>query len=201
MKICPKCGTQLNDTALFCHNCGEKSEPVQPEQPAQQQTAPINDQAAGQYQQNANAQGYAQPSYVPPVPPVYTPVPDPRDHTSEYDAKDISDNKVFAMLPYLLGIFGIIIALIASKESKFTRFHVAQALKITVVEVLMIIILFIASVILIIPYAGIVLFGIIAVAFSVCSIILFVLSIIAFFDVCKGKAREIAIICNFKFLK
>ena len=60
----------------------------------------------------------SQPNYVPAF-----------DHTAEFDPKDISDNKVFAMLGYLLGIFGIIISLLASRTSEYTMFHVRQALK------------------------------------------------------------------------
>ena len=32
---------------------------------------------------------------------------DPFDHTAEFDSKDISDNKVIAMLCYLLGSIGV----------------------------------------------------------------------------------------------
>ena len=45
------------------------------------------------------------------------------DHTAEFDPQDISDNKVYAMLCYLAGTLGIIIALLASHESPYLRFH------------------------------------------------------------------------------
>ena len=32
------------------------------------------------------------------------------DHTAEFDPTDISDNKVLAMIPYLLGVMGVIIS-------------------------------------------------------------------------------------------
>ena len=59
MKFCSKCGTQCEDNAAVCSNCGEAF--------------------AG------------------------AAVADVTDHTAEFDAKDISDNKVIAMVIYLLG--------------------------------------------------------------------------------------------------
>ena len=58
---------------------------------------------------------------------------DPNDHTAEFDAADISANKVLAMVPYLMGWLGILITLLASGTSAYAGFHVRQALKIQVV--------------------------------------------------------------------
>ena len=106
MKTCPNCNVQLDDAATFCANCGAR----------------ISESAQAQPQ-------YTQNTAVPPQ-------GDPYDHTAEFDPQDISDNKVFAMLGYLLGTVGIIIALLASRKSPFTMFHVRQALKFTVVNIL-----------------------------------------------------------------
>ena len=46
--------------------------------------------------------------FAAPAPAVYV---DPADHTAEFDPADISQNKVFAMLPYVMGIIGVVIAL------------------------------------------------------------------------------------------
>lgn len=91
MKTCPNCNVQLDDAATFCANCGAR--------------IPESAQAQPQYTQN---------TAVPPQ-------GDPYDHTAEFDPQDISDNKVFAMLGYLLGTVGIIIALLASRKSPFTH--------------------------------------------------------------------------------
>lgn len=112
------------------------------------------------------------------------------DHTTEFDIKDISDNKVMALLPYLMGIMGVIIALLACRESAYTYFHVRQALKIEVVTVLLGVIMLVFSWTLIIPIVG-----------ALCIAVLFVVRIICFFQVCAGKANEPAIIKNFGFLK
>ena len=49
--------------------------------------------------------------------PAPAPYVDPMDHTGEFDAADISENKVIAMLPYILGVAGLIIALLARSDS------------------------------------------------------------------------------------
>ena len=111
---------------------------------------------------------------------------DPFDHTAEFDAKDISDNKVFAMCIYLMGWIGILVALLASKDSEYVKFHIRQALKIEVTNILI-------FVLAIIPFLG-------WFAMGVCAIILFVLRIIAFFQICGGKAKDAPLLNKLKFL-
>lgn len=165
MKTCPNCNAQLDDNAVFCTNCGKN----------------LGEQAQQQQQQY-----YAPNGAVPPQQPAY----DPYDHTAEFDPKDISDNKVFAMLGYLLGLFGIVIALLASRKSEFTMFHVRQALKFTVVEVLMGICALILCWTLIVPFAA-----------GIMYVVLLVIRIVCFFQICSGKAKEPAIIRSLGFLK
>lgn len=119
MKTCPNCGAQMQDDSLFCTACGTRLEQQEQEQNQQEQ------QQQQSYRQQPMG-GYA-----------YTP---PYDHTAEFDAKDISDNKVLAMLCYLTGTIGIIIALLGSNRSAYAAFHVRQALKITVLNILLAII-------------------------------------------------------------
>lgn len=115
---------------------------------------------------------------------------DPTDHTAEFSAKDVSDNKVIAMLPYLLGAVGVLLALIAAKESPFIGFHVRQALKFTVTEVLLGLITILLCWTIIVPIAA-----------GVCFIILFVCRIICFVNICCGKSKEAPILKSFGFLK
>lgn len=112
---------------------------------------------------------------------------DPKDHTAEFDPKDISDNKVVAMLPYLLPVFGLIIAILLASTSKYVQFHVRTVLKFTVVEALL-------GLCAIVPFIGWLVSG-------VGVIICLVLRIIAFFQICAGKAKDPAIISGFGFLK
>lgn len=117
-------------------------------------------------------------------------VADPYDHTAEFDPRDISENKVFAMLPYLLGTVGIIICLLASSTSAYVRFHIRQALKFTVVTILG----GICAVLLCWSFIVPIVYGILCLTFLV-------IKIICFFQICSGKAKEPAIIRSLGFLK
>ncbi|MBE6659546.1 MAG: zinc ribbon domain-containing protein [Ruminococcaceae bacterium] len=115
---------------------------------------------------------------------------DPADHTADFDTADISENKVFAMLPYLMGWIGIVIALLAGSKSAYAAFHVRQALKIQICNALLGMIAAILAITIIAPIAA-----------AVCICILGIVNIICFFQVCAGKAKEPAIIRNLGFLK
>lgn len=118
------------------------------------------------------------------------PAQDPYDHTAEFDSKDISDNKVISMLVYLMGAVGIIIALLASHSSPYAAFHVRQALKFTVVDILMAICAVLLCWTIIVP-----------IAYAVMLVVLLVIKIICFFQICAGKAKEPVIIRSLGFLK
>ena len=163
MKNCIKCRTPLDDNAEFCTNCGER----QPH--AQQQTPPP---PQPQYQQQ------------------YYAAPDPFDHTSEFSAKDVSDNKVMAMLMYLMGTIGIFIALLAGTNSPYVGFHVRQALKFVVANVLLGIVSLILAFTIIVPIAA-----------GIMMLVLFVVKIIAFVQICQGKSVEPYIIRSLKFMR
>ena len=122
-------------------------------------------------------------------PGTYQYVP-PYDHTAEFDAQDISKNKVLAMLCYLMGTTGIIIALLGSNHSPYAGFHVRQSLKFTVINILLLLVGLILCWTFIVPIACVVFYC-----------VLLVVKIICFFSVCVGKAKEPAIIRSFGFLK
>ncbi len=223
MKICPKCQAQLDDDAVFCHQCGSQlaaassqtqnaanpilqpqnnvssqSQQTQSNVYSQQQTqnngyaqqqAQNNGYTQQQAQNNVNSQQQTQ-NNVNPQPYPYNPPYDPYDHTSEFDPKDISDNKVMAMLVYLMGWLGIVLALLAGNTSPYAAFHVRQALKFEVVTVLM-------------GLCSIFLFWtfIVPIAAAIMTIVFFVIRIICFFQICSGKAKEPPIIRSLGFLK
>lgn len=116
--------------------------------------------------------------------PVFT---DLKDHTAEYDPKDISDNKVFAMASILLNIVGVVVALLAAQKSPYAMFHARQSLKITMCEML-------CAIMLIVPFLG-------WIAAPICWGILFVVRVILFFQICKGKAKDAPIVGSLGFLR
>ena len=170
MKFCPKCGNQISDDAMFCPFCGS------------------NFQQDGQAAQQPQQPGAPAQAYYPPQPAVnYIP---PYDHTQEFDAKDISDNKVFAMLIYLMSVFGVIIGLLAAQNSPYVGFHIRQALKFTVIDILVGLIAVVLFWTFIVPIAALVVYA-----------ILWVVRIICFVQICQGKAVEPVIIRSLGFLK
>ena len=115
---------------------------------------------------------------------------DPTDHTSEFDPRDISENKVVAMLPYLLDILGLIVAAMLAGSSAYVSFHIRQSLKLTVCTSLLGIAALLLAWTIIVPIIA-----------AIASVILFVIRIICFVQICKGQAKEPAIVKNFSFLK
>ena len=163
MKICPTCGGQNGDENRFCTFCGT----TLPEAPM-----PAAPNAFPAYYQPAAAAAV-----------------DSFDHTNEFEEADIRSNKLYAMIMYLLGLVGIVIALLGAKESAYVQFHVKQNLKFCIVEML----LGFCAAFLIFTF-------IVPIAAGVCITILEVIRIIAFFQVCGNKAKEPAIIRSLGFL-
>ena len=175
MKHCPVCNAQLDDNAMFCGNCGAAfTGQASGEQPVQPQSAP-----AGGSSQNGS---FSYPPYQPPK-------RSPYDHTEEFDHKDISDNKVFAMGCYLLSFLGVIIALLASHKSEYAMFHVRQAMKFIVLDALIGLLTATLFWTFIIPILG-----------GIAMLTLLVIRIISFVQICQGKAVEPYLVRNLGFL-
>lgn len=194
MKVCPNCGSSFDDSMKFCVQCGTELVEAPEEQPIATAQEPVAEQPAPEaapqpeYQQPEYQQPYGAP--VGGYAPVYQEPVDPDDHTAEFSAEDIENNKLYAMLGYILGGIGIIIALLAGKDSEYVKFHTKQAIKFLVVEWILIFATAILGFTIVLGIAG-----------GVCLTIVAILEIIAFVQVCKGQAKEPAIIKKLKFLK
>ncbi|HJD21119.1 MAG TPA: zinc ribbon domain-containing protein [Candidatus Gemmiger faecigallinarum] len=181
MKHCPHCGNQIKDEAAFCPYCGSRFE----------QPGSVGDSAQGQPQSGT-------PGGYPPQPNVVMVAP--YDHTREYAAQDVSDNKVFCMVIYLMGVIGVIIGVLASHDSPYVRFHVRQALKCTVLEALLALCL-IAAALLCVTVVLLPLGILAALVVAVMYVILLVVRVICFVEICMGKAVEPPIVRSLGFLK
>ena len=190
MAFCPKCGSQLAEGGTFCAVCGT---PV-----AQPDSAPVQQPAPNPYQpEPAPVQQPVPPQQ--PVPNPYQPVPqyapvqpvyNPNDHTADFTAEDISKNKVVAMAAYVLGMIGIVIALLAAPESPYASFHSRQALKLEIVSQLLLVVSLVLCWTFIVPILG-----------GIALAVVYVVRIICFFQVCSGKAKDAAIVGSLPFLK
>ncbi len=174
MKFCTNCGESLEENATVCPKCGTAVGGAQPS-PAPQ---PDFQQAQQPYMGAPNP-AYQQQMYA------Y----DPADHTAEMDEKDIVENKTLAITMYLFGWMGMLIAAIAAKASKFVPFHLRQVLKFELLATLVGIVTLLLCWTIIVPIAA-----------SIFYIVLLVVKIIGFVNVCSGKAKELPVVSAFKFL-
>ena len=182
MKICPNCRNQIQDEAIYCPVCGTVIDAA-PQFVVQHSPDPTSDYDAN-YTQT--------PVYTAPVPYV-----DPYDHTAEFEAADIAEHKIFAMAMYLLGPLGIIIALMAAKESRYVAFHVRLSLKLTVAEILGILALAVLAFLMWnLRMRGFMFFVIVVTLIGLVAI-----HLLSVFYVAKNKCKETCIVRGLRFLK
>ena len=176
MTYCGKCGAQVQDGVKFCQGCGAAVEILvenNAQQAQPQQAAPQND--FSQKFQNLN---------------------NTADTTAEYDAQDIANNKVMAVLAYL-GIL-VLIPIFAAKQSKFARYHANQGLVLLIASILYgIAYSILSSIILAISWR---LYFIVSII-GLVSIVITILAIIGIINAATGKAKELPLIGKFKILK
>lgn len=166
MKICPNCRTQVSDDAIFCPVCGTAMDSM------------------------SNFHTANQPPHVEPNPvPVFTPAPDPFDHTADFRTTDIQEHKLVCMLVYLLDFIGVFLALSQNRSSDYVRFHIRQSMKFTVVEILLVLATALLCWTVIVPIVG-----------SVALFVLMVIKFISFVQVCQNKAKEPVLIRSLSFL-
>lgn len=168
MKVCPICHSQVSDESNYCTMCGNRI---------------LDDAQNVPYQPPIYQNAYQQPVYQ-------QPVYNPYDHTAEFEAGDVAQNKLYAMIMYLLSFIGIIIAMLGAKDSAYVQFHLRQNLKFLVVETLIGLCAVLLMFTIIVP-----------IVMAVALMVVEVIRIIAFFQVCGGKAKEPVIIRSLRFLK
>ena len=135
---------------------------------------------------NCGAPLNGQPAYQ----PQYEPAPNPYDHTDDIEEADIRSNKLFAMCCYLLGPVGVIIGLLAARDSRFLRFHIRQSLGFVILNVILSLVMGLLVWTILVPIAG-----------GVLMAILLVVRAAAFVDAARGKAVDAWLLRSFSFLK
>ena len=114
------------------------------------------------------------------------------NHASEYDPKDIQDNKVFAILAYI-GIL-VLVPIFGAKNSRFARFHANNGLVLMIIEAIT---YFVLGILSSIPIVGLI-FGVLI---WLSSIFFTVIIIIGIINAARGQANELPIIGKIKILK
>lgn len=174
MKFCTNCGESLEENATVCPKCG---------------------MAVGDAQQAAGPQGGFQPGQQPYMAAPSQPYQqqmyayDPADHTAEMDPQDIADHKTLGVAMYVFSWVGMLIALLAAKESKYVQFHLKQVLKFEILSTLVGIVTILLCWTIIVPFAA-----------AIFCLVLLVVKIIGFVNACSGKAKELPVVSAFKFL-
>jgi len=205
MKVCPQCHASYDDEMSFCAKCGTALEPAEAaevfeeeipaaeEIPAMPEAEPAPQPEQPVYQPPFVQQpAYQQPAYQQPqqfMPPVQPVIP-AYDHTAEFTAEDIAENKLLAVLPYLFGLLGLAVTYLAKRDSAFLAFHQKQALKMMIIEWLLAIAVAATSWLILPLFVG-----------GIAITVLAVLYIIAVFQVLGNKAKEPTFIRDLKFLK
>ncbi|NLO09471.1 MAG: hypothetical protein GX129_06325 [Clostridiales bacterium] len=176
MAFCSNCGKQLDENTNVCSSCNAQAE---------QSASTDNNQGST-----------SQPN-------VFQKMNNTSDTTAEYDAKDIADNKVMALLSYL-GIL-VLIPMFAAPNSKFTRFHVRQGFTLFLAYIGLFIVNFLLGMIKTTHYVWGVPYqatpGIVVFIGWLLGIPLFILSILGIINAYQGRAKELPIIGKFKILK
>ena len=185
MAYCVKCGTKVDDTALFCPQCGEKI-------PAGEKSTAGKAGASGpsQEQEYTYYQGNAQ---------AYSAGAQAACSSEEcFDAEEARKNRAMGVLSYL-GILVLIPLLAGDKSSEYVRHHANQGL-----------VLFIASVLFDLLDGGWV-WGLhsfinfggtgLSIILDIGSFACFIMMIIGIVYACQGKKTELPVIGKVKILK
>lgn len=114
------------------------------------------------------------------------------DTTAEYDAADIEQNKVMALLSYIWILF--LVPLFMAKESRFARFHANQGIVLAIAGTALGIILGIAA---FIPVVNI----IVGILGGIVELAVLALAVFGIYNAVNGKAKELPLIGKFKILK
>ncbi len=168
MALCSKCGVEIPEEKTLCANCEANSEKNVGDNAAEV----INDAVDKLKTLNNTA-----------------------DFSGEYNAADVANNKIFAILSYIFILF--IVPLIAAPKSKFARFHANQGIVLFIAEVILSVALSIVQAIIGWTFLGIIL-DVIGMIIGLAELALMIIGIV---NAATGKAKELPIIGKIRILK
>lgn len=161
MSYCKKCGAEIQDGVKFCPSCGTAT-----------------DEATGETSGKSFADSVANLNNT-------------ADTTAEFDAKDIEDNKVMALLSYIGPLF--LVPMLAASNSKFARYHANQGLVLFLAELILSAVSWVLN---FIPISFVWwLFG------SVSGLASLIYLILGIYNAVSGKAKELPLIGHIRLYK
>lgn len=167
MKICKRCGEQVDEGKGFCLSCGAMFEDDENERVG--------------IEEKADFEKFLESG---------------RDYTHEYDARDIVENKMYAMFSYILILF--LIPLLIKPTSKYCRFHVNQGIVLCISQLSIGILLMIVSYAFKWFYVGKIIFTFICVTVGIIALLYMGIGVM---NVYNSKAKELPIIGKIRLIK
>jgi uncharacterized membrane protein len=163
----------MDNSATFCPNCGAANTPA----------SGASGASGGGFQQNAQN--------------AFRNLNNTGEYTEQFDPADINNNKGMSILSYFGLLF--LIPLLAAPQSKFARYHVNQGIVLLIAEAIIGVASgIVAGILLIVPFVGPVISGLIYLAVSVVSLVWFITGIV---NCVNGRAKDLPIIGKYRILK
>ena len=218
MAVCNVCGTYVEDGVKACPNCGTPiagavaAQVVEPVAQAVDQTAAQVTQTAEQVAQAAPAAAAAPaaqsaPAFMGSLGSMNSDMEaknskkidalvdkmDGKDFTGSFSAKEVEDNKLWAILAY----FGILflIPLFAAKDSKYAKFHTNQGILACIVVASLGIVSLIFS---FIPFIKTLIAPFFLSATTIVGAVFFIYGLM---NACQDRAKELPVIGGIRILK
>ena len=163
MAYCRNCGKEIDESAKFCSYCGTATD--------------VNANTNKSFNLGEKFQEFN----------------NTKDHTEEFEAEDIENNKIIALFAYF-GLL-ILIPIFATPNSRYAKFHVSQGINLIVVSLAYSAI----SSALVAAFSWLpVVCTLIDISVSLAGLLIVVLVVLGIYNAVNGKAKELPIIGSWK---
>ena len=201
MKICNTCGFECEDNAEICPTCGKSCDGSN-----SNKDIPLSPDPFKEYRRQIDMQIKEQEKRIDAIKQQMKKEQEEKarkeeeektsrsdksqwDKTELFSETEAKEYRLVAVLVYLLGFFGIIIALLTDKDSSYLKFHINEELKITIAAAALTAISVVLSWTFVIPVISLV--GII-----ICTVV----NLISAYFTLEGKSKNAVIIRNLTIL-